>query len=348
MTLVLRAALPDDRDALLLQAALRPSDEAAAAWRSWRAQVTVEDSPPRVHGLFPLVAAHLSEDEVGTDAAKLQGLRRRAWAVTERLRTRLPGIVEQLAGVGAQPRPIRGAAFLADPEPTGRPVDRLDLQVRPDRWTAAVQALLATGWHVAVARSRSDAGIVLEDSDGIRVVLDWAPGFPGGLRRPLASALDDTSGDPSGDPTRLLVAVVEGLRPPGYPPLTWPVDVSLLARRMGARDWDGLVTAAADAQVSPVVGAGLDWAHRAVGADVPAAVVEALAGGPIDATLRRRFGGYAEGDPQPDRTGRRLDMLRAARRHGIDIGLGAPDGGMVTRVRTLLRSPSSPGGPGRS
>lgn len=344
MTLALGAALPDDRDTLLLRAALLPPDDAAAAWREWRSQESVEDSPPRVHALFPLVAANVAEDVLGPDAAKLQGLRRRAWAVTERLRTRLPGPVEELTGVGAQPRPIRGAAFLADPGPMTRPVDRLDLQVRPDRWEPAVQALRTAGWQVAVARSRSDAGILLEDADGIRVVLDWAPGFPSALRRPLESA----GVPPAGHTTRLLVTVIEGLRPAGFAPLIWPVDVSLLTARMSGPDWDGLVAASAAAQVAPVVGAGLGWTHREFGVRVPRAVLDALADGPLDSALRRRFRDYAAGDPQPDRAGRRLDIRRTARRHGIDISIGAPEAGMVSRVRTLLHSPASPGDPGRS
>lgn len=344
MTLVLGSALPDDRDTLLLQAALLPPDDAAAAWHAWRGQVTVEDSPPRVHGLFPLAAANVPDDALGPDAAKLQGLRRRAWAVTERLRTRLPTLIEHLSALGAEPVPIRGSAFLAESAPVPHPVSQLDLQVRVDRWEPAVRALLATGWHVAVARSRSDAAITLEDAEGIRVVLDWAPGFPGGLRRPL----EPTDPALSDDALRLLVAVVEGLRPPGYPPLAWPVDVSLLAHRLAAPDWDGLVTAAGTARVAPVIGAGLGWAHREVGAAVPPTVLAALAAGPLDLRLRRRFRGYAAGDPQPDRAGQRLDMLRTARRHGVDIALGSPDAGMVTRVRLLLRPPAAPAGRGRS
>jgi hypothetical protein len=126
------------------------------------------------------------------------------------------------------------------------------------------------------------------------------------------------------------------------------VDVSLLARGMTARDWDQMVTMATTARVAPVVGAGLGWARLEVGAAVPPAVVDALAAGPLDASLRRRFRAYAAGDPQPDRFGRRRDMRRAARRYGIDITLGAPDAGLVSRARALLRPPVAPAGPERS
>ena len=205
-----------------------------------------------------------------------------------------------------------------------------------------MRALLATRWHIAAARSRSHAGIALADTDGITVVLDWAPSFPASLRRPLdgAGAADTWM--------RLLLAVVEGLRPPGNATLMWPVDVTLLARRMTETDWDELLCAAASARLAPIIGTGLRWANQELHVAAPVAILDALEAGPLDRVLAKRFRGYATGDQQPDRWRRRTDIRRAARQHGIDIHLWAPDHSVVTRAWALLRPASSPGARVRS
>ena len=332
---------PTPADARLLVAALAPADLAASAWHEWRRTTTVEDSATRLHALLPLVSARLPDDVLGDDAAKLSGLRRRAWAVGEQLRARLASVRALLDEAGAGPRPVRGSAFLDEPGPLPRPVDRLDVLVRPAAWADALAVLAADGWHTAVARSRSEAGITLADASGTRLRVSWAPAFPGLLRRPLPEA---SVVEPSG---RLLVAILEGLRPPGGSPLLWPVDAQVLATRMEASSWDELVRLAGDAGVSPIPGAALRWMAEQIGTPVPTPVLAALDTGPLDARLARRFASYAAGNADADRVGRRLDITRTARSLGVDIGLGAMDHG-VTRLRRILRTPAAGAGPSPS
>lgn len=301
-----------DVEGLLISAALKSPDEAARAWQSWRSSVTVDDSPHHVHALLPQVAANLDVGVLGSDAAILQGLRRRAWAVNERLRALLPAAMATLAAAGADPVPIRGSAFLAAraaPRIT-RPVDRLDISVAPSRWRTAIDALCGAGWRIAEPRSRSDSGLLLEDGERNRALVTWAPAFPTLLRHPIPDAAPAD---------RIVLAVLDGYRPGA--PLTWPLDVSLLA---GTARWDDVVVAAARAQVSTIVGDALRRLRDVAALSVPDEVTGELAKGPADGVLVRRARQYAEGHARPDQVRRRLDIWREARRHGVDISYGAP------------------------
>jgi hypothetical protein len=339
--LALGQTAPTTADTRLLVAALGPEAVAERAWHEWRRTTSVEDSPTRLHALLPLVSARLPDDVLGGDAAKLRGLRRRSWAVGERLKARLATVRAVLDDVGAGPRAVRGSVFLDDPGPLDRPVDRLDVLVHPAAWAEALAALTADGWRAALPRSRSEAGITLEDATGTRLRVTWAPAFPGLLRRPLPEV---SVGEPPG---RLLVSLLEGLRPPGYAPLLWPADVDALTRAFGPEDWSELVLLAEQARVSPVVGAALCWCQRELGARYPEAVTSSLTSGRLDPSLSRRFAAYAAGRTTPDQVRRRLDIRRAAAPYGIDLDLGAPRQNVGRRARNLIRRPASGAGPAR-
>ena len=64
----------------LLRAAILEPDMAMDAWSRWRVDHDLDGSHGRAHAVFPAVAANLARSDLGDDAGRLAGLRRRTWA----------------------------------------------------------------------------------------------------------------------------------------------------------------------------------------------------------------------------------------------------------------------------
>ena len=346
MTTRLDSALPSSSDRDLVTAALEHDPvKAAAGWHRWRDATTVADSPPHTHALLAMVADTVPHEELGTEASTLRGLRRRAWAVNQRLRARWATLESSLRERGIPAELVRGSAFLLPPSETFRPISRLDIQVPADAWATTARYLIESGWRIKEPRSRSDSGLLLESDDLVSVNLTWAPGFPTALRRPMKF----TSSDPASRAQRAVLAIVEGMPSPPYAPLLWPVDVSVLVtsgplaassdpgvNTGGEFTWQDVTRTAAEARVSPLIGTALDWLSRTIGAPIPASVLSELATGPMDRWLMRRLERRSTRRSDADAIRRRLDMLSVGRRLGVDTAFGAPARTLSTlRTRPL-------------
>ena len=125
-------ALPDERSAHLLNAALVPGDPGLAAWRTWLAATDLDRLGEPARRLLPLVYTNLSR--TARDEASLAVARRcqmQAWVATQRLLNDARPLLAELLRRGIDFRLFRGGALAggAYRDWVSRPMADLDLLV---------------------------------------------------------------------------------------------------------------------------------------------------------------------------------------------------------------------------
>ena len=156
--------LPSHPETLLLQAALRPGDEAVGVWQAWQKEVEFEQVDLGSQRLLPLLHANLKRLGVRDPIlAKYEGIHKRHWYKDRLLMDALERVLKVLAEHRLPVVLIKGAAFnaLGFYQPGMRPMSDLDLMVPLDRAREAAALLLAAGW----TRISEDGGAELSPAD---------------------------------------------------------------------------------------------------------------------------------------------------------------------------------------
>ena len=156
-------------DLLLLRAALL---EAAAARPAWAELAGELDLDTLDHGrmrLLPLLHQNLLRLGIEDHRlARLRGIRHFHWARNQvRLRGLAPLLSDlQAAGVGVLL--LKGAALLAAtlPDFSLRPMDDIDLLVRPDQVSAAMRCLAARGYHPVNVHPWTVRAVLMDEGPG--------------------------------------------------------------------------------------------------------------------------------------------------------------------------------------
>jgi hypothetical protein len=275
---------PDDRQMLLLEAALSDDDAAAAeAWERWRRQGALDDVDYASYRLLARVFRNLGRLGLSDpELARLRGVYRHTWYSNQRLLHAGGRALEALAGAGVDTAVFKGAAIAAQrPEEIGvRLMEDLDVLVRPDHVPAALEVLGRQGWarrdHRPIATLvRITSGTALVGPGGCELDLHWSVLDPPTAeeelwRRAAPVHLGDVPTLVPCPADQLLVTCAHGLS--WCPaPLRWVVDAVVIAGGNGV-DWayladrsrargPGVVLAVADA---------LRFLRTAMGVAVPA------------------------------------------------------------------------------
>jgi hypothetical protein len=242
--------LPTPDQHLLLEALIRPDDEAAIAARAWLDRIVFDDVDLGTRRLLPLF--HLRMRELSIDHAldgRIRGIYRRAWYVDQRHGRMLALLLPKLVAGGVPVILLKGAGLglTVYPNTTLRPYDDVDLLVPHARIEAARDILLADGFalHGDFAHS-----IGLRKADHLDIDLHHSPyrdavnrdhAAPLWTRaRPIGHAMDGVS--VLGPEDQLHHTLRHGLRRNAVSPVRWVVDAVHQLRAAGdAFDWDLLV-----------------------------------------------------------------------------------------------------------
>lgn len=287
------ASVPE-ATASLLWAACRPlPDEAASeaavargADLAWASRVAVAQ---RVSPLLWRVAQRwASTSDSWSAPLRDDASRCKAQAVLVRPRVRSL-LLEPLASAGVEPLVIKGMAVEERyPAPGLRPMDDVDVLIRPEAHGAAVEALRSAGWNTT-PRQGPDYSLGLSHPA--------MPGLPVDLHKELAVRAEDVFRFHARDlwadalpgtvfgarvmvlppETELLVIATHAGKPfHNFDRLLWAVDATVVLGA-GQIDWTRLEEIAARAGASSALAVLLGQAHR-LGADSPPSLRELHAG----------------------------------------------------------------------
>lgn len=286
----------EPRDRLLLRAALLEGDAARAAWTGLSPDF---DLDPLDHGrtrILPLLHRNLLR--LGIEDARLprlRGVRHYAWARNQvRLRTLMP-LVRRLHAEGIETLLLKGAALLAAclPDFSLRPMDDIDLLVRPGDVARTLPLLAASGyqpvnvkpWSIVPLAMQDGPGYPFINANGDELDLHWHALHDD--RRPSADVGLWAAARPArlfGTPTLvpcpadLLLQIcahaagwsqTHGLR--------WVADLLVILRSAGpAFDWARLESEAITHRVAPALHAALTILRRDLDQPVPEQVLAGL------------------------------------------------------------------------
>ncbi|MCB2228012.1 MAG: nucleotidyltransferase family protein [Desulfarculaceae bacterium] len=136
-------------DELLLRAALLGKDEALAAWRGWKQRADLDALDVNASRLLPLLYANLRRHGVSDPLmARLQGVYRYNALRNQGFLRDLNGALRVLAEQGIPVMVLKGMALAVGcyGDLALRPMQDLDLLVKPQDAIRAMRALIAQGW----------------------------------------------------------------------------------------------------------------------------------------------------------------------------------------------------------
>lgn len=331
---VLGRVAPATGEIDLLLAALAPADDAAAAWRRWRVDHDLDGAHGRAHDVFPAVAANLSADELGEDAGRLAGIRRRTWA-TNQLRFQVVGAaLDLLQPLDETPIVVKGVALAttAYPHVGDRSMGDIDLVVGPDLFDEAFDLLAAAGWREGPSSRRASYAHALSvfDAEGNEIDLHRWVMFPRFCRTPETWSERAVSIEVAGRPCRrfafadeLVFAVVHGVGPEFTSSIRWPIDAARLIDRAAgssvpetdrAAFWNDVVDSADELEVGVPVAEALSFCAEHLGIAVPSNTLQALRTAATGRVVRLEWEMQKRGVPRAERIRPFIDTERAAGR----------------------------------
>jgi hypothetical protein len=287
------ACWPDDRQRLLLGAATWRDDRALDAWARWRALVAREEvtaADTRV-----LATAFRSLRALGADDPMLTlagGAYRRAWYLNNLALRRAAAVVGTLQSAGVEVLVLKGAALslLHYGDLGARPMDDIDLLVRPNELAHAVDVLAPHGWAELLTQGTASGplryGTHVVDAEDNEIDLHayalmqsaddtdlWA------ARVELELMGTTTSAPAAAD--QLVHVCTHGLRWDVTPTVRWAADAMTIMRSSDdGLDWARVVQCSRAWRVTVAASAALSWLRDALEAPVPEWVLADLEAGP--------------------------------------------------------------------
>lgn len=305
MTPRLRAPSPHQRAAL--QAALLRGDAAIAAWTELqRFSNYLDVTDGATFRLLPMTYRNLREAGLPeSQLTVLKGIYRQAWYRNRVVLAYAQRTIGVLRDAGVEPLALKGLGLIGTAYAGAalRPMEDIDLLVRPALHTAASEALLRAGWRPtrgSVARYyrrvRVFHGMPLIDREGIEVDLHRAMleenisphGDDGLFERSVEAAIDGFPVRTLSPEDHVLNACVHGARWDWGLSLRWAVDAATLARGPRPIDW-GLVLAEARRRgVTMPLAASLAFVADYC-SEIPQETIAAAAAAPAGRLARRSF-----------------------------------------------------------
>lgn len=292
---------PTDAQLDLLKAALLPADEAAPAWRRWKARGltldTVGDASFRLLGRLwtNREAAAIGPEDLGL----LKGVYRQSFADNVAKLTAALDATEILAGAEIPVLFFKGAALIAtcDSSLGQRRIADVDILIPEPEAERAAGVLLAAGYKATYESSHGHSWHCTTP-EGYEIDLHWWAFKPAGDDSAMfetaesATLLGRQVQVPSATES-LLVAIANAFWREG-PPLRWIAD-SLLIFRTGPIDWNVVLERANRPGVLPALSVALDYLSREFGLQVPDFVTDDLRKRPVSWQARAAFWGVTTG-----------------------------------------------------
>ena len=281
------AGFPSSENLLLLRAALADGDEAGRSWAAWQAQVGLDDADWASQRLLPLVYRNLRRLAADDpELPRLRGIYRHAWYRNQLLFRTAGGAILRLREAGIGTLVLKGVALsLLHYRDAGlRPMDDIDLLVKPAQAGEAIALLERDGWRpleVVPPCLEVKHAHPFIDADGRRVDLHWNALWEAAPDDDLwAAAVPlEVSGVPTLalDPTdQLLHVCVHGVQWDPTPSIRWVAD-AVTVLRDGSVDWERLVARARARRLTLALSVSLAYLRDELAAPVPPGVVEELA-----------------------------------------------------------------------
>jgi hypothetical protein len=288
---------PTELQKLLLRTAFTGEEASAAAWRQVGPQLDLDELELGSFPLLPLV--HRQLDRLGIedrDVPRLTGIYRRTWYLN---RVRLEGLTPALRALedcGAEPVVVDGwqiPAHYYDGDFGLRPVEDLDVLVRPGRADAAARALARAGFEGPRDVVAGAARFV--HADGRTCVLhqrlsrEFSAPERGGEVEELGVetfeiSLGELSARALGPADELVRVCLTGARATQLPNVLWVAEALAVVRKEAAAiDWERLVRQARRLRATLRLRDALVYLHRELDAPIPADTVRQL-----EATPTRR------------------------------------------------------------
>jgi hypothetical protein len=283
---------PNERQTLLLRAALWEDERALRAWDQWRARSPLE----RVDGsdVSLLGAAYRRLRRLRIDDPRLSiagGIYRRNWYLNQLALRRAAQVVDDLRGAGLDVLVLKGAALalLHYRDAGARAMKDVDVLIGPGNIDAAVDTLLPSGWWVVETQGPVGGplryGLHVRDEDENEVDLHeyalmqsvddsdlWATRIPLDLMGTPTAALAPTE--------QLLHVCAHGMRWDEATTL-WALDAMTILRSAGSElDWQRFVERARARRLTVALGDALAWLRESLEAEIPQWVLAELRSGP--------------------------------------------------------------------
>ena len=286
---------PNERQALVLRAAVGETEEARAAFAALIGSVDLERHDVFDHGTFrllPLLYDRMHRLGVRHPVmARLKGIYRRAWYANHRLFHATGPIIAAIEAAGIQTMLLKGAPLLIDyyRNYALRPMSDIDVVVRPETVGDAVMVLRRLGLTRIDTAHDDDLkyrhAMLFRDASGTEIDLHWHFMFEACNDAADAALWDGARPlDFAGVATRqpdpalaLVLIVIHGMRFNPMPPVRWIPDALAIIR--GARDeldWQRLTDFARAQKISYRLGLGLRHLANEWHAPVPEQVFRTL------------------------------------------------------------------------
>ncbi|MGH2868606.1 MAG: nucleotidyltransferase family protein [Solirubrobacteraceae bacterium] len=284
---------PDERQRLLVGAAVWGDERARGAWDRWRsgttrAQIGAADGRLMATAYRPLRS-------LGADDPLLEiagGLHRRAWYTNQLALRKAATVVRRLARAGHEVLVLKGAALclLHYPDLGSRPMGDIDLLITPGALAGALPPLAELGWRLLPSQGTGQGplayGVHVEDELGAEIDLHEYSLMQSADDSDLWQArvgleLIDTPTATLAPSDHLLHVCAHGMRWHPDSNARWAVDAMMLMRSSRDElDWARVIDRAQARRLTVSVGHALSWLRTALGAEVPEWVVKGLGAGP--------------------------------------------------------------------
>lgn len=249
---------PSADELLLLQAALLEGSPAAAAWRRYRSlHPGVDHLDYDGYRVLPQLSRNLrSIDPDDPAMGRLAGVYRHAWYANQQLLYQGAQAVAALQEAGIPVMLLKGAALVALylPQVALRPMDDVDILVKPGDTERALRVLGDAGWQAAEGLRLDTAmrlrhSLALVGPRGSQLDLHWAAIFPrsndSGLWADAVPASLNRVPTLAPSATDLLVLTCAHGVSWGPAPLRWIADALIVLRCASEQvDWEKLIDAA--------------------------------------------------------------------------------------------------------
>ncbi len=271
----------------LLKAALLPADQAAPAWRRWKARgLELETADSDSIRMLSQLWTNRAAAGIGADDLPLiKGVYRKAFASNAVSLRAAIGATELLATADVPALLLKGAALLASTQQLGlRLIGDVDVLVPEADARRTIDVLSGAGY----------TGV--EPSRPVGVTHAWACWTPDRARQidvhwwAFKTAGDDTAMFETAEPARLfgrqvlvpsatdmLLTIVANAFPGAGAPLRWIADAMVISQ-IGSIDWDVVLERTRRPGLTLNTAAGLEFLSREFGMPVPPHVIAELRG----------------------------------------------------------------------
>ncbi len=252
--------LPDARQQLLLQAALRSGSACYESWQKWKKSVDLDDIEEASFRLVPLAyenlkQLHVSELELG----KLRGISRYHWCKNQLLLKSMADLLRLLEKNGVTTLVLKGGALVYShyASPALRPMSDIDIMVPREQLRRAIDIMIDNGWTLQGNLDFSDVAvqnrlhsIELKDGRGNECDLHWTPLWDATWdgadehfwRSAEAVEIQGVSTRALGITEQFFHTIVHGSHYNAMPPIRWIADaVKILEKDRQQIDWNTLL-----------------------------------------------------------------------------------------------------------